>query len=491
MQQLTGVVASFFYLETPRTPMHIGGIMIYDPATTKTGKQGFKDILNSIEERLHLARTFRQKLVQVPFSMDHPYWIEDKDFDLEYHVRHIRLPEPGDWRQLCIQAARLHSRPLDMSRPLWEFTVIEGLDAIAGLPKGCYAIVSKVHHAGIDGVSGVDLVEAIHDLEPYPESVRAAQRPWTGERVPNPVELIVRAQLNNFTQPFRFAEVLARSVPAVGRLTQGLARKEFESASVRPPRTRFNRLVSAHRVIESRQFDLQEVRAIKNNVTGATVNDVILTVCGGALRRYLESKHELPDDPLVAMAPISVRSAEGKGAMGNQISAMTVALGTHIADPLERLDAVHYSASASKEMNNAIGARLLTDYSQFIPSTTAALAARVYTQMGLANQMNVPFNCVITNVPGPQVPLYSAGARLVTQHGLGPIFDGMGLIMPVFSYCGHINISFTSCREMVPDPEFFAQCLQDSFDELKHACGLEAGPEADSLGDPAGAAEAS
>lgn len=479
MQQLTGLDASFFYLETPRTPMHIGGIMIYDPATTKTGKQGYKDILNSIEERLHLARTFRQKLVEVPFSMDHPYWIEDKDFDLEYHVRHIRLPEPGDWRQLCIQTARLHSRPLDLSRPLWEFTVIEGLDAIAGLPKGCYAIVSKVHHAGIDGVSGVDLVEAIHDLEPYPDAVHSAQRPWTGERVPNPLELMVRAQLNNFTQPFRFAEVLARSVPAVGRLTQGLARKEFESASVRPPRTRFSRPVSAHRVIESRQFDLQEVRAIKKQVSGATVNDVVLAVCGGALRKYLDSKLELPDEPLVAMAPISVRSAEGKGAMGNQISAMTVALGTHIADPLERLDAIHHSAAASKEMNNAIGARLLTDYSQFIPSTTAALAARVYTQMGLSNQMNIPFNCIITNVPGPQVPLYSAGARLVTQHGLGPIFDGMGLIMPVFSYCGHINISFTSCREMVPDPEFFAQCIQDSFDELKAACGLESDPEAD------------
>jgi len=483
MEQLTGLDASFFYLETPRTPMHIGGIMIYDPATTKTGKQGFKDILNAIEERLHLARTFRQKLVEVPFNMDHPYWIEDKDFDLEYHVRHIRLPEPGDWRQLCIQTARLHSRPLDMSRPLWEFTVIEGLDAIPGLPKGCYAIVSKVHHAGIDGVSGVDLVEAIHDLEPYPESVRPAQRPWTGERVPNPVELIVRAQLNNFTQPFRFAEVLARSVPAVSRLTQGLARKEFDGASLRPPRTRFSRVVSAHRVVESRQFDLQEVRAIKNSVAGATVNDVVLTVCGGALRKFLESKHELPDEPLVAMAPISVRSSEGKGAMGNQVSAMTVALGTHIADPLERLDAVHHSAAASKEMTNAVGARLLTDYSQFIPSTTAALAARTYTQLGLANQMNVPFNCVITNVPGPQVPLYSAGARLVTQHGLGPIFDGMGLIMPVFSYCGHINISFTSCREMVPDPEFFARCLQDSFDELKQACGLE--------GDLSGVAEAS
>ncbi len=166
MQQLTGMDASFLYFETPRTPMHIGSIQIYDQASLPGGVQGFKTILRHIEERLHGARTFRQKLVNVPFGLDHPYWIEDKDFDLEFHVRHIRLPQPGDWRQLCIQAARLHSRPLDLSKPLWEFTVIEGLENIPGLPKDCYAIVSKVHHACVDGVSGVDMTQAIHDLDP-------------------------------------------------------------------------------------------------------------------------------------------------------------------------------------------------------------------------------------------------------------------------------------------------------------------------------------
>ena len=166
--------------------MHIGAIMIYDPSTVKGGKQGFKDILWAIESRLHLVPGFREKLVHVPLSLDHPYWIEDKDFDLEYHVRHIRLPEPGDWRQLCIQAARLHSRPLDLTRPLWEFTVVEGLDAIPGLPKGSYAIVLKIHHACIDGMSSVDMVEAIHDLQPKPEEVPAS-RPWSGEQAPNPL----------------------------------------------------------------------------------------------------------------------------------------------------------------------------------------------------------------------------------------------------------------------------------------------------------------
>jgi len=469
MEQLSGQDASFLYFETPKTPMHIGAIAIYDPSTVPGGgRQGFKDILRAIERRLHLARSFRQKIVNVPFNLDHPYWIEDRDFDLEYHVRHIRLPEPGDWRQLCIQAARLQSRPLDLTKPLWEFTIVEGLDAIPGLPEGSYAIISKVHHACIDGVSGVDLIEAIHDLEPEPADAPPS-RPWSGETEPNPLELVMRAQVNNFTQPLRFAEVLARSVPMFGRLSQGMMERRFERPVSAPPRTRFNRPVSAHRVVEGRRFDLQEVRRIKSSVESATVNDVVLTVVGGALRAYLDAKQELPDAPMIAMAPISVRTADEKNAMGNRVAAMMVMLGTDIADPLERLQAVHDAASQSKEMTNAIGAKLMTDYSQFIPSTTAALATRIYTEYGLADQLNLPFNCVVTNVPGPQIPLYCAGAKLVTQYGLGPVYDGMGLIFPVFSYCGQIMISMTACREMVPDPEFFAECLQRSFDKLKAA----------------------
>jgi len=470
MQQLSAQDASFLYLETPHAPMHIGGIMIYDPSALPGGKQRFKDILGFIEERLHLARTFRQKLVQVPFNLDYPYWIEDKDFDLEYHVRHVRLPEPGDWRQLCIQVARLHARPLDLTKPLWEFTVIEGLDSIPDLPSGSYAIVSKVHHAAIDGVSGVDLIEALHGLEASPEPVPPT-RPWTGEVPPNPMELMFRAQFNAVTQPLRFAGVLARSAPAVGRMGKGLVTRRIQPPTALPPRTRFNHLVSAHRAVEARQFPLAEVRAIKSCVDGATVNDVVLAICGGALRHYLTAKKELPDAPLIAMAPISVRAADQQKALGNQVSAMMVELGTHIENPLQRLAAVRESSSASKALSNAVGAKLMTDYSQFIPSTTAAMAARLYTELGLAEQVNLPFNCVVTNVPGPQVPLYSAGARLVTQYGLGPVYDGMGLIFPVFSYCGHINITVNACREMMPDPDFFAGCLQASFDELSQACG--------------------
>jgi diacylglycerol O-acyltransferase / wax synthase len=468
MEQMSGMDASFLYGETPNSPMHIGGLMIYDPSTVEGGKQRFKDILKFIEDRLHLAKTFRQKKVDVPFNMDFPYWIEDKDFDLEFHVRHIRLPEPGDWRQLCIQTARLHSRPLDLTKPLWEFTVIEGLDDVPGLPTGSYGILSKIHHACIDGVSGVDITEAIHSLEPYPEAPPAPDKPWRGENPPNPFELMTRAQFNNMTQPLRFAEVMANAVPAIARFQEGLREQKFE-VNVKVPKTRFSGRVTAHRVIEGRNFDLAEVREIKKQVEGATVNDTILTICGGALRKYLNAKKDLPADSLVAMAPISVRSDDQKKALGNQVAAMTVRIGTDIDDPLERMNAVHAAASSSKEMTNAVGAKLMTDFSQFIPSTTAALATRLYTQLGLSDTMSSPFNCVITNVPGPQFPLYSAGAKLVTQFGLGPIFDGMGLIFAVFSYNGNITITANSCREMMPDPEFFAQCLQESYDELKAA----------------------
>jgi diacylglycerol O-acyltransferase len=284
---------------------------------------------------------------------------------------------------------------------------------------------------------------------------------------------VARAQFNNMTQPLRFAEVMARAVPAMGRFQTGLAEKRF-TVNTLPPRTRFSHVVSGNRVIEGRTFDLQEMKQIKSAVPGATINDAVLAICGGAIRKYLEAKRELPKTSLIAMAPISVRATDQSKQLGNQVAAMTVALGTDIEDPLARLDAVHASSSASKEMTNAVGAKLMTDFSQFIPATMAALATRLYTEMGLAERVTQAFNCVITNVPGPQFPLYSAGARLVTQYGLGPIFDGMGLIMPVFSYCGKITISVNSCRDMMPDPELFAIGLQASFDELKAAAVAQA-----------------
>lgn len=468
MEQLSPMDTAFLYLETPRTPMHIGSIAIYDPSTAPNSFVRFKDILNHIEERLHLAKSFRRKLANVPLSLDYPYWIDDPDFDLEYHVRHIALPQPGDWRQLCIQAARLHSRPMDLTKPLWEFTVIEGLNNVPGVPKGSYAIVSKIHHAAIDGVSGVDIMNAVHSLDPS-GAISPPDRAWIPERTPTSVELLARAQLNTLATPVRLARMAGDVAPGLLKSAMGLIRGNFRTSIGRVPRTRFNGSVTQNRVIDGRDFSLAEIKDIRLRCQGATVNDVVVTIVGGAMRRYLKGKSELPSESMVAMAPISVRAKDEKGALGNQVAAMTIPIGTHIADPLGRLQYVHEEADNSKLLTNAAGARQMTEYARLMPSTLSGLAARLYVRLGMANRIAPMFNTVITNIPGPPVPLYMNGARLVTQFGLGPVFEGMGIIHPVFSYCGRISVAFTSDRSIMPDPENYANCLQESFEELKAA----------------------
>ncbi len=468
MEQLSGQDASFLYFETPATHMHIGSVALYDQASAPGGRVQFRALADNVRKRLHLAKCLRRRLVEVPLGMDHPYWLEDGDFDLEYHVRHIALPPPGDWRQLCRQTARLHSFPLDRSHPLWDMTVISGLKDIAGLPEGAFAVLLKVHHAAVDGASGAALTEVIHDEAAKPKQLPLPDRLWAGEPEPNPLELMARTFANNALQPFRFAEVLARTWPAMQTAATSLPDGALE-ASRPAPRTRFNQPVSAHRVFDGRCYALAAMRRMKRAAPDLTINDAVLAIIGGALRKYLAAKDELPGDSLRAMAPINVRSAAEAGAEGNKVAAMTVSLHTEIADPLQRLAAVHESAQRSKALTNAIGARLMTDYSRFIPAQLAALAARLYTSYGMAKRTVPAFNCVVTNVPGPQKPLYMSGARLLRTHGLAPVFDGMGLIFPVLSYDGEITISFTSCRDMLPDPERLANHLDESFHELETA----------------------
>jgi WS/DGAT/MGAT family acyltransferase len=279
------------------------------------------------------------------------------------------------------------------------------------------------------------------------------------------------AGINNATQPQRFAEFVQRSMPAMptfGTMPTMLTAPRYQPPA-EAPRTRFSGIVTAHRVVENRSFDLGEVRRIKSAVPGATINDAVLAIVAGALRRYLESKGELPAEPLVVMAPISIRSEEEKGAMGNRVSAMTLPIPTNVADPVERLRIVHTTTQESKGMAGAVPARTLIDFNQFIPWALAGLAARTAANFRLAETVAPAVNTVVTNVPGPQVPLYLAGAKLLKQFGMGPVTDGMGIIHPVFSYNGEIAVSVTACREMMPDPGFYAECLQASFDELAAA----------------------
>ncbi len=467
MRQLQGMDASFVALETRNSPMHIGSILVYNPETAPGSFVRFKDILQFIGERAQLSRTMRQRLVRVPLDLDYPYWVEDPDFDLEFHVRHVALPQPGDWRQLCIQAARIFARPLDLERPPWEFTVVEGLDNVPGVAKGSFAMVTKVHHAAIDGMSGIDLMEALHTLRPT-DPPPSKPDTWRPERIPTAIELLGKSYFNALTNPLKQLEVAAKAAPSLAKAIKGLVVKDFTvSADMIAPKSRFNRTISPHRVVEGRSFKLADIKAIRSLAEGAKVNDVFLAIIGGAMRRYLLAKDDLPKKTLTAMAPISVRSSGEKGDMGNQVAAMIAPLGTHIEDPAERLAFVFSQTANSKAMSDAIGARNMTEMSKVSPALFMALGAQLYTRLGLANRgVAPPFTTVVTNVPGPPVPIHFAGARLESMMGLLCLTDGLGLGHVVQSYCDEATIAFTADRELLPDPDFYVKCIEDSFTEL-------------------------
>jgi diacylglycerol O-acyltransferase / wax synthase len=463
MHQLTGLDASFLYLETPNAPMHISGLAIYDPSTAPGGKVRFKEVIQNYSRRLQPIPAMTRKLVQVPMNLDHPYWVSDGYYDPEFHIRHLALPKPGDWRQLCILISRLHARPLDRNRPLWEVYVIEGLDHVEGVPKNSFAVFSKTHHAAIDGTSGMEITAAIHDLSPDCQASRQPAVVQIDSR-PSKLELVLRAQVNSIRKPFHLLSVARNTVPGFARAYNATRKGELRRVG-KVPRTRFSGKVSPHRVFQAVSVALDEIKGVKNAVPGATVNDVALTIVGGALRHYLAAHDELPTESLVAMAPVNVRSRTDKTG-GNIVSALTVALRSDIADPRQRLEAVRQGTRDAKELANAIGAKAMTDYSQFIPSMLTAQAARLASHWGLMSRMKPAFNCVVTNVPGPPVPLYNTGARMVANYGTGPVFDGLGLFHVISSYCGQFVISATACRDMMPDPEFYRDCLQGAIDEL-------------------------
>ena len=470
MRQLSGMDAAFVYLETPTVPMHFGGINLYDPSTAPVGRVGYEEFLQHIASRLHLAPSARDRLAFVPLNLDHPYWISDPNFDLEYHVRHVALPRPGDWTQLTRLAGRLHSLPLDMTRPLWEFWLVEGLDAIPGLPAGSYAIIWKLHHAAADAMGSAELLSVLHDTTPDAKPMTAVE-PWVADREPGQLELLIRTQFNNLRQPFRIAQLIGEAVPALRRLRdrQRVQRVEKPEQELPVPRTRFNgRIRAPHRVIEARTFDLDEVRAIKKRVEGSTVNDVVVAIVGGGLRAYLEHHDELPEASLVAAMPISVRGS-GRGLDSrNQVSGMIAAIRSDLADPLERLAAIRDATRESKAVTQAVGADLLTEAAnQVMPSTLTGLAMRLASRLGVTNRLLSFCNTVVTNVPGPQVPFYFAGARLVNSIGMPPVVDGMPLTHGIGSYCGTLTFAVSAPREMLPDPGFYAECLQRSFEELR------------------------
>lgn len=453
---------SFLLIESPRTPNHLCMAQIYDPSTRPQGPMGFDEILETFRESLPYAPSFRRKLVRVPLELDNPYWVEDPDFDLEFHVRHIALPKPGDWRQFCIQVARLHARPIDLSRPPWEATVIDGLDGIEGIPAGSFAIIIKVHHAAIDGVSGVDLLNAMHDGGRGRDGDGApAPKAWKPEAVPSPWELLQRAAVHSVTRPIATLRTAASFGPPMLRTLPRSLRNR--SARLRVPRTRFNQRISAHRVFDEVRCPLGDMKEIKQLVPGATINDVCLSVIGGAMRAYLAAKDELPVESLVTMIPISTRTPDQAGAGGNQVSMMRTSLHTDIADPIERLAAVHDSTKARKAAQEGVAAARLLDVAQVVPGALIGAAVRAVSTISRDGPLTS--NTIVTNVPGAREPLYLHGAKLVRSTGCVPLVDGTGLFHCVSSYVDTFTFMITADRELLPDPGFYIECLQRSLDD--------------------------
>ncbi len=467
MRQLSGSDAYFLYSDKPGKHQHVSTIYIYDQSTAADGTVRFKSILDHVRDRLATSRLFRQKLVHVPFNLDYPYWIEDPHFELEFHVRHIALPQPGDWRQFCIQVARLHSRPLDMNRPVWEMYVIEGLENISWLPKSAFAVVTKVHHSAIDDVTENDMTVALHDLEPEVE-VGGPRDLWRAENEPGNLELLALAWLNNTTKMVETGQALLDKLPFVGR-EHHETEEALHIGEEEAPDTRFNATLTPHRVWDARFFPLEEVEAIRAAVPNAKINDVILAICSGAARRYLDAKNELPERSLWALLPIHVHHVSDRGIPGHRVQLTRAKIMTRIADPLERLRAIHQEMVRVKS-EDTISASEMTELQDILPSTTMAAAARtIVAGVGPGEHYRENHNMIITDVPGPTQPLYMCGAKLVALTGMGIVLDNLTLGHTVTRYDGQLAIAAVCDRMVMPDPGFYADCLQASFEELRRA----------------------
>ncbi len=462
MRRLTGLDASFLYMETPNNHMHVGAIYVLDPGDDPDACS-FERVRQAIIDRLHLLPPFRWRLVEVPFGLHHPLWINDPDFDIEYHVKRAALPAPGGKVELCEYAAQFMARPLDRSRPLWELEVVEGLEG------GRVAFITKTHHAAIDGASGAELTTQLLDTSPDRADIPPPSRAFKADRIPSEAEVLAYALRSLTNQPIELVKAIRRT----SEMALNLRKKSSEGtpSAATPfsaPRTSFNVPITGHRKFAYTAITLDRIKQVRT-VLGGTVNDIVLALCSAALRQYLIEGNELPAEPLIAMVPMSVRAADQKGAMGNRVSQLLVRLATNEADPVARLESIKSEMAMAKEQLNSIGADTLSNWAEFAAPAVAARAARMYSTMGLSNRHKPIFNVTISNVPGPQVPLYSTGGKLVEWYPMGPIFDGIGLNMTVMSYLGVVYFGLLACRETTSGLWEMVDYIEEAMAELEAA----------------------
>jgi WS/DGAT/MGAT family acyltransferase len=487
MRQLTSLDAQFLAMETARTTGHVSGLALLDPSTAPGGELTHESLCTMLSERLHLVPPFRWRLAEVPFGLDHPYWIEDPDFDLDFHVRETAVPPPGGDDQLAELTARICARPLDRAHPLWELYVIHGL------ADGRVGILTKVHHAAVDGMSGAEIMSILYDSEPTGRQLPAAPEGKFGESMPSQMELLGRAFMG-LPRPLKSLAMIPGtlprldSVPVIGampgaatiaRFSMRVAKRGrgsadggvLERTNVRAPRTRFNGKISPHRRFAFASLPLDRIKAIKS-AAGVTVNDAIVAICAGAMRNWLDERGELPAEPLVSMVPVSVRKREEMGSFGNRVSTMFVPIPTDEADPARRLQRAHEILSSAKERHRALPADLLADASQFIPPALVARAARVTAEILSSSRLAPALNLVISNVPGPRDPLYCAGAKLEHNFPVSVITDGVGLNITCLSYLDGVDFGIVCDREMIDDAWSLIAALKTELAAVDEAiCG--------------------
>jgi diacylglycerol O-acyltransferase / wax synthase len=487
MKQLTGIDANFLYMETPSSFGHVNSLVVYERPDID-GFDPYEAFRSQLESRLHLLDPFRRRLVEVPLSLDHPYWINDPDFDLDFHVRHIALPRPGSLEQLSTQVARIIGRPIDRSRPLWEAYVFEGLE------NDDFAVLTKVHHATIDGASGVQMLGIILDSQPGGDEVPPDDGSWTADEVPSDTEMFARTAASFVRTPGKFARTQLRLMQDFAEITRsnGVSamisslREQFPTAAGRDrregnllartgltaPPTPFNKSITPHRRLALRATPLADLKVLKSAL-GATVNDVVMAISTGALRNYLLQHDALPDVPLRAMVPVSIRTGDEDDIWTNRVSGLVCDLPTHLADPLERVASVHESMVAAKEQFDMTPAETMVAAAQFAPPALAAQASRVSASLRLADRTNPAVNVVISNVPGPREPLYMSGARMKNFFPVSTIAPGVGLNITVQSYVDTLDFGLVACRELIPDLDDLLELHLAEIDTLFAAAGID------------------
>ncbi len=487
MRQLSSLDAQFLALEDGRTHGHVSVLATYDPQPASGQRLDVALIRSLVTSRLRLLLTFRWRLAPVPLGLDYAYWVDDGTFDVEYHVRELALPAPGERRQLAEQVARIISRPLDRSRPLWELYVIEGLD------DGAVALLTKMHHAAVDGVSGAEVMSVLLDDAPEGRESESKELQRV-ERYPGELEMLARGLVGACRQPLRALRAAPRTLPHLDavptlravpgvktvaatsrRIKRMIPRSTdggvLEGRELKAPRTRFQALISPHRRVAFGSLSLAEVKEVKN-AFGCTVNDVVMAMCTTALRGWLAERDELPDEPLVAFVPVSVRTPEQVGTFGNRVSVMLAELPTSEPDPVARLRRINQTMRSAKERHRALPATLMQDANHFIPPAIFARAARMTMRLTSMRGIQAPVNVAISNVPGSARPLYCAGARQRTQYPISGVLDGLGLNITVFSYLDRLEFGIVADRDQLDDPWPLLGGLEAALSELLHAARL-------------------